>query len=259
VLVIGGSPGMTGAVGMAARAALRTGSGLATVLTPHTCTTAVDVAVPELMVMAGRVGKFGTLNNQFVPLKGINGVLIGPGMRADYDTRDFTERVVLETRVPLVMDADALAHVAGFPEWFREGAAPRYLTPHPGEMARMVGGSSADIQADRVGALKRAYRSAACNIVLKGSRSRVVTRSGRMWVNLNGNPGMATGGSGDVLAGMVTSIAAQGVYPELVLPLAVYLHGKAGDLALMRKGEAGMIAGDLVDAIPAVMRRVQGR
>jgi NAD(P)H-hydrate epimerase len=250
---------MTGAIGMAARAALRTGSGLATVLTPHMCTTAVDVAVPELMVMAGRVGKFGTLCTQFVPLKGINGVLIGPGMRSDYDTRDFTERVVLEAKVPLVMDADALPNIAGFPEWFKTAEGPIYLTPHPGEMARMLGGTSAEIQADRERALSRAHKYGGCNVVLKGSRSRVATRDGRRWLNMNGNPGMATGGSGDVLAGMVTSIAAQGVARDLVLPLAVYLHGKAGDLAFMRRGEAGLVAGDIVEAIPAVMRRVQGR
>lgn len=259
VLVIGGSPGMTGAVSMAARAALHCGSGLATVLTPHMCSTAVDATAPELMVYGGRVGKFGTLKNQMIPLKGINGVLLGPGLRADYDTLDLTERVALESKVPLVLDADALQNVRGVPEWFRHSDFPRYLTPHPGEMSRLLGVGAMDVQNDRVGAVKRAHQLMKCNIVLKGSRSRVVTSAGRKWLNLNGNPGMASGGTGDVLAGMVVSLAAQGVYPELVLPLAVFLHGKAGDLAMMRRGESGMVAGDVIEAIPAVMRRLQGR
>ena len=259
VLLIGGSPGMTGAISLAARSALRAGSGLATVLTPHMCATAVDVSAPELMVVGGRVGSYGSLNNQPIPLKGVNGVLLGPGLRADYDTRDLTERVNLEIQLPLVLDADALQNVAGCPDWFTGAKFPRYLTPHPGEMARLVGGRAQEVQQDRVGALERAHRGCGYDIVLKGSRSRMVTSAGRRWLNLNGNPGMATGGAGDVLAGMVVSLAAQGVYSELVLPLAVFLHGKAGDLALMRRGESGMIAGDVVDAIPAVMRRVQGR
>jgi NAD(P)H-hydrate epimerase len=259
VLVIGGSQGMTGAVNMAGRAALRTGSGLATVLTPGSCLTAVDVEVPELMVLPGKTGNFGTLCTQHLPLAGMDSVLIGPGMRADYDTCDLTQRLIAEAGVPVVMDADALRHVAGFPEWFTTAKAPRLLTPHPGEMGRLLGKTSKEVQADRVGALELAHRAGGCPVVLKGSRSRVLSQDGGKWLNLNGNPGMGTGGSGDVLAGMAASLAGQGVAPARVLPLAVFLHGKAGDLAKMRKGESGLLAGDLIDAIPAVMRRVQGR
>jgi NAD(P)H-hydrate epimerase len=260
VLVIGGSVGMSGSVSMAAKAALHTGSGLASVFTPSTVATAVDVSVPEIMVHSARVGQFGSLTNQHIPLAGINGVLVGPGMRVDYDTRDLVERVFLDCKVPLVLDADALPHLKGFPEWSMTRNIPRYLTPHPGEMGRMLVMTSSEVQKDRVGAVQRAHQeSRQANVVLKGSRSRVVTSAGRSWLNVNGNPGMATGGSGDVLAGMVVSLAAQGVYPELVLPLAVYLHGKAGDLAMMRKGQSGMTASDIAEAIPAVLKYVQGR
>jgi len=259
VLVIGGSPGMTGAVTMSADAALRTGSGLVTVLTPHTCSTAVDVASPEVMVRAGRVGQFGTLNNQPLPLRGINGVLLGPGMQADYDTRDLLHRVLIDCGVPLVLDADALSHLRGEREPFLDNPVARYLTPHPGEMARMLEQTAQEVQNDRAKALKIAHALYPVHLVLKGSRSRICVPSGRKWVNLNGNPGMGTGGSGDILSGIVASLAAQGVLPEMVLPLAVFIHGKAGDLAMMRKGQAGLTARDLLEAIPRVIQRIQGR
>ncbi len=259
VLVIGGSPGMTGAVSMAGNAALRTGSGLVTVLTPNTCSTAVDVAIPEVMVYAGRTGQFGTLNNQPLPMRGINGVLIGPGMRADYDTSDLLQRVFVECKVPLVLDADALTNLKGYRDGFLHTPTEKYLTPHPGEMANLLDMTPAQVQADRVKTLQKAGKRYPAHIVLKGSRSRIRIPTGRTWVNLNGNPGMGTGGSGDILAGIVTSLAAQGVLPEMVLPLAVFLHGKAGDLAMMRKGQAGMTAMDLLDALPKAIQRIQGR
>lgn len=259
VLVIGGSSGMTGSDSMAAEAALRTGSGLATVMTPHTCATAVDVSCKELMVHPARTGQFGTMDSQPVPLRGINGVLIGPGIRKDYDTRDLLYRLLQECKVPLVIDADSLFHLREAGYRFTDFDKPVFLTPHPGELGMMLDRSAKEIQQDRAQSLKEAHAKFPSHLVLKGSRSRIMVPSGRCWINLNGNPGMATGGSGDVLAGIVTSLAAQGVLPEMVMPLAVYIHGKAVDLAMMRKGQAGLTASDILDAIPRVLQRIQGR
>jgi NAD(P)H-hydrate epimerase len=259
VSLIGGSPGMTGAIRMAARAALHTGSGLVTVLTPQPCATVVSVDTPEIMVYGGKVGQYGKLCSQPFAVRGSTAVLIGPGMGVDYDTRDLTDRVVEGTQVPLVLDADALRNLPNLLNGLSGKPSTRYLTPHPGEMGFLLQTSPDEVQADRSAAVRALHQQMGAHAVLKGSRSRMLTAGGEGWLNLNGNPGMATAGAGDVLSGMVVSLAGQGLAAEAVLPLATYLHGKAGDLASMRKGQAGMRAGDIVDAIPAVMRRVCGR
>jgi len=258
VLVIGGSPGMTGSVCMSARAALRSGAGLVTVWTPASCLATVDASSPEIMAMGGPEGRDGALCDAPIEFDRFDAVLAGPGLRTTPGTERLIRRVVETCRAPVVLDADALSILAGIPEAARAREAPLFLTPHPGEMGRLLGVSANEVQSNRRGAVARAREMYGAEVVLKGSRSRIAS-GGEVWVNLNGNPGMATGGTGDVLAGMTVSLAGQGVSVERVLPAAVYAHGFAGDLAAMRTGQSGLVAGDVIEALLDVWRRIQGR
>ncbi|MDF3130689.1 NAD(P)H-hydrate dehydratase [Kiritimatiellaeota bacterium B1221] len=259
LLLVGGSLGMTGAISLSAWAALRGGCGLVTVLTPFSCAQVIDAAVPEAMVIHGKQGKFMSLSNQEVNFSSYQALAVGPGMRTNYDTTEFMARLLKECKIPMVLDADALNSFALLDREHRETEAPLWLTPHPGEMARLLGWSAQQVQANRVETVKASAKRFAAQTLLKGPRSRMSDVEGKGWINLNGNAGMATGGSGDVLTGLLGSLTAQGVERERVLALAVYIHGRAGDLAAHRKGVTGMVAGDIVDAIPAVIRDLQGR
>lgn len=258
-LLIGGSPGMSGAILLAARAALRSGCGLVTVLTPFTCAQLVDGAQAELMVIPGQQGQFHTLCGQNISYSVYSGVCIGPGMRVNRDTAELLTRVLAECQVPLVVDADGLNALSGIERNIGHLLRGRWLTPHPGEMGRLLKANVADIQRDRRSKVQEFHHQTGSRIVLKGSRSRIAQADGDCWVNLNGNPGMATAGTGDVLTGILTGLLARGVEHSRALPLAVYMHGRAGDLAAVRMGQSGMCAGDVVDAIPAVLRQLQGR
>jgi NAD(P)H-hydrate epimerase len=258
-LLIGGSPGMSGAICMTARAALRCGCGLATVLTPHTCAQVVDGAQAELIVIPGKQGKYQSLCYNDIPYHMYSSVCMGPGMRINDDTFEFVNRVLAECRSPLVLDADALNALNGIDQYFCPSLKDKWLTPHPGELGRFLNMRGVEVQRDRCHHLKTVQSNTGAMIVLKGSRSRVAQSLQDQWVNLNGNSGMATGGTGDVLAGILAGLIARGVEKSRALPLAVYVHGRAGDLAAMRKGQSGMIAGDVVEAIPAVLQQLQGR
>jgi hydroxyethylthiazole kinase-like uncharacterized protein yjeF len=264
VLVIGGSPGMTGAVGMAALAALRGGAGLATVLAPVSCAATLDAAFPEIMVIAGAEGRERTLTpeawNQIESeRKRFDAILIGPGMRANGDTETLVRKVLFDSDVPLVLDADALNVVAGRSQWMYRARIPLTLTPHPGELARLLGCTIAEVQADRAAAVLRAQAECNCSVVLKGAGTRVAGPGGQRWINLNGNPGLGTAGSGDILAGLLAALLAQGMARDAAVPAAIFLHGRAGDLAAQRLGQRGMIAGDLLAALPPTLLELTGR
>ncbi len=258
-LLIGGSPGMSGAILLAARAALRSGCGLVTVLTPFTCAQLVDGAQAELMVIPGQQGQFHTLCGQDISYSSYSGVCIGPGMRTNRDTAELLTRVLSECQSPLVLDADALNALSRIERELGYLLSGKWMTPHPGELGQLLRMSAEDIQRDRRSHVKEYHQQTGAKIVLKGSRSRIAQAEGDKWVNLNGNPGMATGGTGDVLSGILTGFLARGVEHSRALPLAVYVHGRAGDLAALRKGQSGMCADDVVEAIPAVLKQLQGR
>lgn len=258
-LLIGGSPGMSGAIVLAASAALRSGCGLVTVLTPFTCAQLVDGARAELMVLPGQQGNFHTLCGQDVAYDLYSGVCIGPGMRTNRDTAELLTRVLSECRAPVVMDADALNALSRIERETGKWLKGKWMTPHPGELGRLLKTSAEEIQRDRRTKVKEFQQQTGSRIVLKGSHSRIAQGEGDCWVNLNGNSGLATGGTGDVLSGILTGLIARGVDESRALPLAVYVHGRAGDLAAVRKGQSGMAAGDVVEAIPAVLKQLQGR
>jgi NAD(P)H-hydrate epimerase len=157
---------------------------------------------------------------------------------------------------PMAVDADALTALAGHLDLLREAPAARCLTPHPGEMARMLGARVDDVQRDRIQTVRDFATGYRVHVLLKGARSVIGDPDGRVFVNPTGNPGMASGGTGDVLTGMLGAFLARGIEPGAALRASVYLHGSAGDVAAERAGEEALIARDVIDAIPEAFRRL---
>jgi NAD(P)H-hydrate epimerase len=179
-------------------------------------------------------------------------VALGPGLGTHPETQQFVRAVLRDSPIPIILDADGLNAFAGRAEDLCDRKAPLAVTPHPGEMARLLGCTTAQVQADRLNIALQAAAKWNALVVLKGYRTIIATPDGRAFINTSGNPGMATGGTGDVLTGMLAGLTAQFPFAfwELALGLGVYLHGLAGDLAAEQFGEASLIATDLVAAIP---------
>lgn len=264
VLVVAGSLGKTGAAVLAALGALRSGAGLVTVATPSPCLPLVAAARPEIMTEPLAVTGSGGLDPEglkhLVALAAErDAVVLGPGLGQDAATRELVRAFARACPVPLVIDADGLNALAplGAERQDLRREAPTILTPHPGEMARLLGSTTAEVQRDRPGAATGLAARTGAIVVLKGERTLVAEPNGRAAVVPWGNPGMATGGTGDVLAGIAGSLVARhGVL--LAATAAALVHGRAGDLAAERRGEEGMTAGDLADALPAAIQRLRG-
>lgn len=259
VLVIAGARGKTGAAAMAGTAALRAGAGLVTVATAESALDAVASHIPELMTEplpetdTGSISQYAFDSGRMAEvLKGKTVVAIGPGLTTHPDTVAFVRRCLSELPVPVVADADALNAMAG-------GKIPapalRVLTPHPGEMARLSGKSTAEVQADRLGCAREfAAADGKVMLVLKGQRTLMAFPGGRLWINPTGTPAMATGGTGDILTGLIAGLLAQfQAAPELAAAAAVWLHGRAGELGAGCLGEKALIATDLLRFLPEAM------
>jgi len=263
VLVAAGSLGKAGAAAMCGMAVLRIGAGLVTVASPWSVLPAIAGFAPELMTEPlGNAGSHGVAAGDAARLlelaKSRDVLAIGPGLSQRPGVAEFVHRVVKGAHCPVVLDADGLNAFAGAPEALQGGARPLILTPHPGEMARLTGVSVAEIQADRVGAAREFARRHRAAVVLKGFRTVIGYASGEVWVVATGNPGMATGGTGDILTGMIAGAVAQ--FPnrlEQAVRAAVFLHGLAGDAAAERMGEETMVATDLLAYLPAAFRRMR--
>ena len=262
LLVVAGSVGRTGAAVLACLGALRAGTGLVTCATPASQQPVVAAPAARADDRApagdGRADASPTKAvERIVELLGrMDALALGPGLGLDPETRAAVETLVREVERPMVVDADALTALAGKPGLCRDARAPRLLTPHPGEAARLLGCTIAEVQADRIASARRLAAESGAIVALKGARTVVADPEGRVTLNPTGNPGMATGGTGDVLTGVTGGLLAQGVAPASALAAAVYLHGLAGDLAAAARGEAGLVAGDVADALPAAIRRV---
>ncbi|HMP00568.1 MAG TPA: NAD(P)H-hydrate dehydratase [Kiritimatiellia bacterium] len=259
VLVVGGSRRHTGAAALAARSALRIGAGLVTALTPERLQSAVACDTPELMVWPGLENARGSLaaeNLEAVLEQAamFNAVVVGPGLTVDDDTRALVHGLLKHLRVPLVLDADALSMFAGCAAELAASEAALVLTPHPGELARLLGVATAEIQRDRLAAVRQAVTLTRAVVVLKGAGTLIAAEDAPVQVNLNGNPGMATAGSGDVLAGMIGGLLAQGFSPYNAARAGVYTHGRAGDYGAWRRCQAGLLAGDIVEELPYALR-----
>ena len=254
VLLVCGSVGFTGAAALAARAALRTGAGLITVATPRQVWPIVAAKLDEPMVMPMAEDKAGRLSLQAVPalaqlLAKADACLIGPGLGRSEELDALVAALVDEARCPVVLDADGINAMAGHIDRLREAACPLILTPHDGEFLRLSPGAALppadfDTRADRAMMLARRLGAV---VLLKGYRT-AITDGKRLYRNETGNPGMATGGSGDVLAGMLVSLLGQGLAPLEAAAAAAWLHGAAGDRCAAERGEYGMTPSDLIDA-----------
>jgi NAD(P)H-hydrate epimerase len=251
-LLMAGSYGKAGAATLSACAALRSGAGLVTVHTPVTAVTPVQAALPEAMVSPDA----GTEYITSVPeLAKYDAVGAGPGIGTDPDTRKALKALLESVSVPLVLDADALNIIAQDKEMLALIPPNSVLTPHPGEFRRLTSDERSDYQLMEL-QIDFAARYK-CIVVLKGAHTSVALPDGRIWFNSTGNPGMATGGCGDVLTGIITALLAQGYEPASAAIAGVYLHGVAGDVALRVHSEESVIAGDVLMNIGRAFRETQ--
>lgn len=258
-VVVAGSPGKAGAAILTLRGAVRAGIGLVTAVVPESLVPVVDGGSLESMTLA-----FTDVEDVLEFLDDKMACAVGPGLGRDETTRETIRRLVLEAPIPVVLDADGINAFAGRAEELRQRTAPTILTPHPGEMGRLLGLSSSDVQADRIAVVRKAVRATGAVVVLKGHLSLIGAPADAdgdavdVSVCPTGNPGMATGGSGDVLTGVILGLLGQVDRPVDAARLGVYLHGVAGDLAVEETGERSLAAGDLVDWMGRAMERVSG-
>lgn len=258
LLVVAGATGKAGAVILTARAAVRAGAGLVTAAVPEPIVQAVDGGSVESMSLslpAGAQGSLGAGGADAIlgAADGKDALALGPGLGQAEPVAAEIRRAVLECGLPAVLDADGVNAFAGRASDLARRQAPTVLTPHPGELGRLLGTGTGAVVADRLDAARRAARETGAVVVLKGHLSLVATPEGAVWVNPTGNPGMASGGTGDVLTGMVGSLLAQGQESLPASLLGVYVHGLAGDRVARERGEAALAAGDLVDALGATL------
>ena len=247
--VIAGSPGRSGAAVLCARGAIRTGAGLVSVMCDERTAQLVHAASIESMTFSG-----GDLR---AFLTGKTAAVLGPGLADDDDAHAATRDMVASIELPLVIDASGLNAFAGRAGELNPRGLPRVITPHPGELARILESDTRAINADRIEAARAAARASNCVVVLKGHQSLVAEPDGHVYVNPTGNPGMASGGMGDVLAGMIAALLARDVSPLDAACAATYLHGLAGDLLEVAMGDTGLTAMDLADRIPMAVRELR--
>ena len=261
VLVIAGSRGKIGAALLATEGAGRAGAGLLTVASAAVLQSLLEGRVREAMTAALPDGRDGTaaLGDGIALMRLLEArdtVVCGPGIGVNPDTRTLVATIVRTARVPLVLDADALNCIAGT-GLLRERLGPTVVTPHPGEMGRLLEITTAEVQADRLRVARQLATRDQVVVVLKGARTIVVAPDGRAGIVPAGNPGMASGGTGDVLAGIVGGLLAQGLDAFDAASLASFAHGLAGDRVALRQGEVGLLARDLLDELPATLATLQ--
>jgi ADP-dependent NAD(P)H-hydrate dehydratase / NAD(P)H-hydrate epimerase len=258
VLLVAGSRGKSGSAALAGLAALRSGVGLCTVATPENALSDVLCHAPELMGIGLDDDKpLGPIHLEALleAAEGKDALVLGPGIARGKKTHQLISHLLARFPGPVVLDADGLNAIAGRLEVLRSAQGPLVLTPHPGEMARLCGLSVAEIQSNRVAVARDFARAHRVVLVLKGARTVVALPDGRARINPTGNPGMATGGTGDVLSGVCGALLAQGIAPADAACTAVYAHGLAGDVEQEWRGDLGLIASDLLAGLTTVWAR----
>lgn len=248
-LLIAGSQGMAGASVLAAKACLRSGIGLLTVHVPYCNNVIVQTSVPEAMTELDRGDTCFACPTDTDDYQAVG---IGPGLGKSEETEAALLEQIDACAAPMVVDADALNILAGHRSYIGRLPKGSILTPHPKELERLVG--KCQDSYERLTKARELARTAGVFIILKGAYSVVITPQGKCFFNTTGNPGMATGGSGDVLTGVVLALLAQGYLPQDAACLAMYVHGLAGDIACKKKGVVGMMAGDIVNYLPLAWR-----
>jgi NAD(P)H-hydrate epimerase len=261
LLVLAGSIGKTGAATLACKAAMRVGAGLVTLGIPRSLNEIMEVKLVETMTMPLPETESRTLGLDAFPeiveiSQGMQALVIGPGISTMDDTGQLVRKLVKALCIPMVIDADALTALSVEPEILKDTESPIILTPHPGEMARLTGLSSKAIQEDRVETSRNFAIEYKVYLVLKGSRTIIAQPDGNIHINPSGNPGMASGGTGDILTGMMGGLVCQGFSPSSAAIAATYIHGLAGDLVADEKGEMALIASDILEKIPHVLKEM---
>jgi NAD(P)H-hydrate epimerase len=259
-LVVGGSRGMSGAISLAGLATLRSGAGLVTLAVARNIQDVVASFNPSYMTHAlsddGERLVAAAADDVLALARGMTALALGPGLGRSPALTEFVARLYCEVTQPMVVDADGLFALAERPDALAAPGGPRVLTPHPGEFARLAGASPGAKDQERAavaGELASASGSSTTIVVLKGHHT-VVTDGSRVSINQTGNPGLATGGSGDVLTGVITALVCQGLAPFDAARLGAAVHGLAGDLAAEELGQVSLIASDLVDYLPVAFR-----
>ncbi|MDD4568893.1 MAG: NAD(P)H-hydrate dehydratase [Tepidanaerobacteraceae bacterium] len=261
VFIIAGSCGMTGAAALSGIASVKSGAGLVTIGIPESLNDIVEVKVTEAMTMplaetATRCISSRALDKALEFSNKCSAVVIGPGLSVEKETKQFVQKFVKTCESPLIIDADGLNTLAECPEVLNKAQGPIIITPHPGELGRLLSTSSLKIQEDRLLAVKTAAKRFNCICVLKGARTLIATPEGKLWINPTGNPGMATGGSGDVLSGMIGAFLARGMKPSEAATAGVYLHGLAGDIAVEQRGQMCLTAQDIINFLPESVKEI---
>jgi NAD(P)H-hydrate epimerase len=262
VLIVAGSKGKSGAAAMAANSAMRSGAGLVTLAVPESVHAILELKTTEAMTVplsgcpAGSIG-YDAVEEICTQVSGKSVLAIGPGVGRTAETAAVVRRVIADSVLPLIIDADGLNAVAADLAVVAGSQAPFIImTPHPGEMANLAGIATADVVGDR---LETARKFAAVHhvyLVLKGARTVIAAPDGSIAINGSGNPGMASGGSGDVLTGVIAALVAQGYEPFPACCLGVFIHGFAADLVAIDKGELGLIATDIQEMLPYALKKL---
>ena len=255
LLVVAGSPGKTGAAAMTAAAALRIGAGLVTLGTPASLHAVLETLTLEAMTAALPETNPGTLGPSaqdavLALAQAKSGLAIGPGLGPAPETGELVRGLARSCPIPMVIDADGLNHLAGPSEALKNRPADTVLTPHPGEMARLIGTTAPAVQRDRIGCARDLATALNLHVVLKGARTLIAHPDGAVYINPTGNSGMASGGMGDVLTGALAGLIAQGIRPDLAARAAAYLHGAAADHLARTVGPWGYLAGEVSAALP---------
>jgi hydroxyethylthiazole kinase-like uncharacterized protein yjeF len=263
VLVIAGSVGKTGAAALASLAALRVGAGLVTLAIPHSLNDAMEVKLTEVMTEpvaeteARSIGQ-EALDRLLHLAAGKSAVALGPGLGTHPSTQKLVHDLLSSMRLPIVLDADGINALGGRADVLARVAAPVIVTPHPGELSRLLDVQRDEVLRRRVPLAQDVASQLNVTLVLKVAHTVVASPSRQAVLVPTGNPGMATGGTGDVLTGLIAGLLAQGVAPGLAAQAGAYVHGLAGDLAAGRLGQEAMLAGDLLDQLPDAIQQVKG-
>lgn len=262
VLVLAGSVGYTGAPALTSLAALRVGAGMVTLATPRSIYPSLSSRLTEVMVHPLPETSEMTLGvNSWEGIKNLvektQVIAVGPGLSRHPEIGELMCRLVKETNLPMVIDADAINALASFPQLLSRSRVPLVITPHPGEMSRLVKKPVELIQANRLAIAEEVARLYQLVVVLKGARTVVANKEGQVRVNSTGNAGMASAGVGDVLTGAIAGLMAQGLDVFSAACLGVFVHGLAGDIVAECKGKVGLIAGDLLEALPEALQAIR--
>lgn len=264
VLVLAGSPQYAGAAALCVQGALRSGAGLVTLGIPRGMQDIYQVKLTESMTLPLPETEEGTLSQEAYPIiikfiEKVDSIALGPGLSKHPDTIKLVKRIISNSHKPLVIDADGVNAIAEELLVLRKAKAPLILTPHPGEMAGLLHTSAKSVQTDRWKITRELADKYGITIILKGHQSVITGDDKKIYINSTGNPGMASGGMGDVLTGLIAGLVAQGLKPIDSARLGVYIHGASGDMSAKERGEWGILAGDVLEKLPYVMNGIYGK